>query len=79
MMQNFEVSKPPKLKINRIPPVVEISWASSVVGWTLEFSTSLNKDSSWQQVGKQPENVDGKWRVTLSETDGPQFYRLRIK
>jgi hypothetical protein len=80
MMQNFEVLPPPTLEIQRAAGSVTLSWPDTFQDWILESSPLFVSESSWQtvrQVPQAPLQGGGKWTVTVDETGGQQFYRLR--
>jgi len=72
------VSQPALLKIRSLGrTAVEISWAASLQGFTLESNTDLNDADGWMPVDA-PVQVSGENQyVQLAGGDSARFFRLR--
>jgi hypothetical protein len=54
------------------------SWPGFTTSYQLESSTNLTDTNAWQPVVTTPVSAGGQSFVTLSATNGQQFYRLQL-
>ena len=67
-----------KLRIQRSPNAVELSWPVSLSNVVLEASAQL-ASTNWTAVGKSPALQDGQLSIADQISAPQQFYRLRKK
>jgi hypothetical protein len=73
----LQVSRPaPRLVIRRAGNQVVLSWVSSLTGYRLQVSGSLNPNASWTTLAASPGFYQGWNAVTNEVSGGGLFYRL---
>ena len=79
MMQNFEVlpPSPVRVEVERQGNRVTVSYPVSAFDYTLESADSLAPAAQWSKVAESPTLKGDRLTVTLLETSGIRFYRLR--
>jgi hypothetical protein len=63
-----------RLSMRQTANGLELSWADTLAGWTLQ--TSSSPDGAWTAVGAEPVAADGQLSVTVPVSEGARFYRL---
>ena len=68
----------PTLKVKRVGSTLEISWTTTdTTGFLLEQTGSLSGTINWSSVVTTPTVVNDENVVTVSDSSGFHFYRLR--
>jgi hypothetical protein len=68
---------PVSLTASNAPDSLMLTWPSYAAGFVLESSSSLGSDASWSPGVGASAIANGSFRITLTPTNGAQYYRLK--